>query len=268
VGSALDNIRVKLDRADESLRTFEDELAKFNRAVPLQIGFNANVQVGWDLVYIQRATPLPPRFAVLVGESLYHARSVLEHLVWALVTAHGGKPGRSHTFPIWDKPREESGMTVTDTFVSITKRNQLKGAPLDAILRIESLQPYHKPQPSVFFLSILHRMALEDRHHALHSAFVGGMALTEEDIQVPPNVQVTHFRNLLRTGQPLEAGTRVALVKVSPQRKPSSVRLKAAKRLSFLAFGPRLTDMVPVSDFKEINTHLRIIVERLGTAFL
>jgi hypothetical protein len=97
---------------------------------------------------------------------------------------------------------------------------------------------------------------------------VGGTALTKDDLRVPRDVEVTHFRNLLRTGQPLEAGTRVALVKVSPQRKPSSVRLKATKRLSFLAFGPRLTDMVPVSDFKEINTHLRVIVERLGTAFL
>jgi hypothetical protein len=50
--------------------------------------------------------------SVFIGESLYHGRSALEHLVWGLVKVNHKKPGRHNSFPTWS---ERNGATFLES---------------------------------------------------------------------------------------------------------------------------------------------------------
>ena len=201
----------KLDRADESLHSLNDEMHAISNGEPSTIRTELNFKTGWHTVEITHVEPVPPRPSVLVGESLYHGRSALEHLVWALVKANQQEPGKDHTFPIWDvRPRVKGTHDTADAFTRITERNQLAGVPTAAIALIESLQPYRRPDPARSFLSVLNHMARDDRHHAIHSSFVGSRPVTNMQswFGLPRGVHFTEFLPLLREGQRIEADKR------------------------------------------------------------
>ncbi len=256
-------MNAKLDRADESLRSFDFELAKFSQSEPVKIGMNLNFLTGWHTAYVAYHEPLPPRFAVLIGESLYHGRSFLEHLVWALVRGNGNTPGRNHTFPIWDHPRTaRGGQSTADAFLQLTSRKQLAGVSEEAIRRIEGLQPYNFANPPAFCLSILNRMARDDRHHAIHASFVGGRGVAdmEERFRTPPGVHITAFEDLMHDGQDVVPGVMLARFRVSRHGRHSRVRMEGGVPV-FIAFGRRnKAELVLLEDFKRINAYLREVV--------
>lgn len=97
---ALAPLSDKLDRADESLRSLDDEMRRISDGEPSTVRTELDFRTGWHTVEIAYVQAIPPRPSVLVGESLYHGRSALEHLVWALVKANHKQPGNAHTFPL------------------------------------------------------------------------------------------------------------------------------------------------------------------------
>jgi hypothetical protein len=71
----------------------------------------------------------PLHFGVWLGEALYQWRSLLDHMVTAMVAAAGGTPTRSHQFPIYiDRGKYE-----------IAARTRLAGIPRDARKIIDSV---------------------------------------------------------------------------------------------------------------------------------
>jgi len=253
----------KLDRADESLHSLDDEMRAISNGEPSTILTELDFKTGWHTVEIVHVEPVPPRPSVLVGESLYHGRSVLEHLVWALVKANDKTPGKDHTFPLWDKPPCLKGVSDTkDAFIGITKRKQLAGVPETAIALIEGLQPYRRPEPARSFLSILNNMARDDRHHAIHSSFVGSRPVTDMQswFRVPRGVHFTEFQPLLREGQRVVADTKIARFRLSKHGRYPQVQMEGRLPI-FVAFGSDAARMVVVGDFQQINTQLRGIIE-------
>src|SRR5436309_3094096 len=152
-----------MDRAHECLHAARDEFQAFANAKPVRVEFKFDVQSEWHTAYIECSAP-PVRLGVLAGESLYHARSSLEHLVWALVKANKKKPGQHNTFPIRTKP-------FTQPFWETTRTSSLRGVPKAAAALIEKMQPYHAPHSRVsdHTLAVLDAMAIEDRHRTLHA---------------------------------------------------------------------------------------------------
>jgi hypothetical protein len=255
----------KLDRADETMRAFDKELARVSHAKPLKVKVDVDFQSGWSTAYILHSETIPPGLSVLIGESLYHGRSVLEHLVWALVKANHKKPGKHHTFPAWDQPpRLEGARDMADAFIKITKSKQLAGVPMAAIALIERLQPYNRPDPSESFLSVLNRMARDDRHHALHGSHVGGRPLDSrgllidiEPVFVPARgYRIVEFVSLMREGKALVRGTKLARWRTVPLTRQNHVSVKGDIP-SFIAFGDRKTGHILAQDFKKINAAIR-----------
>jgi hypothetical protein len=255
----------KLDRADETMRAFDEELARVSHAKPLKVKVDVDFQSGWSTAYILHSAPIPPSLSVLIGESLYHGRSVLEHLVWALVKANHKKPGKDHTFPAWERrPRLDGARDTADAFIKRTKNKQLAGVPMAAMELIERLQPYNRPDPSESFLSVLNRMARDDRHHALHGSHVGGRTLDSsgllvdiEPVFVPTRgYRIVEFESLMREGKALVRGTKLARFRVIPLTRQNKVGLKG-NIPSFIAFGDRKTGHILAQDFKKINAAIR-----------
>jgi hypothetical protein len=261
--SPLAPLIAKLDRADESLRSLNRKLRRVEKAETVTVGTKLDFKTGWHTARIKHTEPLSPQFSVLVGESLYHGRSVLEHLVWALVKANHKKPGKDHTFPVWDVPPVLRGSSSrADAFTRLTKRKQLAGVPLDAIALIEGLQPYNRPDMSTYVLSVLNDMARDDRHHAIHASFVGGRSVPdmESRFRAPRGAHIVEFKTLLRPGQRVVAGTKLARFRLSRHGRYPQVRVEGGVPV-FVAFGSRKTRMLLLDAFQEINRRLRGIIE-------
>ena len=255
----LARLLAKLDRADESLDALDEEMRAISNGEPSTSLIELDFQTGWHTVEIARVKPIPARPSILVGESLYHGRSALEHLVWALVKANDQTPGKDHTFPLWDKPaRIKKASDTKDAFIRVTQRKQLAGVPPAAVALIEGLQPYNRPDPARSFLSILNHMARDDRHHAIHSHFVGSRPVTDMQswYRLPHGVQFVEFHPLLREGQSIEAGTKIACFRVSSYRRYPQVQVQSRLPI-FVAFGSEPDRMVASGHFKEFNVHLR-----------
>lgn len=231
-------IFLKLDRADEHIHTVNR--GKFAHAHPLAVGFKADFKAGWHTAYFEKGERHPPpELNVIAGEALYQARSALEHLVWALVKANHKKPGKDHTFPLLPVPVGTKGLANAQAFIAKTKVKELAGVPMAAIALIEKLQPYNTGNRSDYALTILHRMARDDRHRAPPSSFVG--------------------KALLRENQSIVVGqTNIARLKIEPLSLKPKVYVQG-ELPTFVAFGPR-TAMLTLPAFQHLNSTVRQVL--------
>jgi hypothetical protein len=265
VSSALEGINAKLDRADESLRTLDDELARISNGKPLRIGIDVDFQSGWNTAYIEHAKPLPPRMSVFIGESLYHGRSALEHLVWALVKANRKKAGKHNSFPVWTEGDAGKFLKVTNRPPKgKTLPGPLYGVSKQARTLIESLQPYNGRDPSLHTLAILNRMAIDDRHHALHVVYQAVWddgSRIEALFQPHRGYRITDFQNLTRDRTLLVDGAKIARFRVFPLTRNPKVSVNGDMPLH-IAFGQ--PDAFLLGVFKGINNALRGVTEQFA----
>jgi hypothetical protein len=262
--TALDALLAKLDRADETMRTFERKLRRFSNANPLIVGVEVDFQSGWNTAKILRTDPIPQALSVLIGESVYHGRSMLEHLVWALAKANHKKPGEHNSFPI--------DLTRRSNFASYHTRlpgggrdkgGKLRGVSKGAVALIEGLQPYHAQSPANHLLAIVDAMARDDRHRAPYGVYSAGRgpeyagSVDLRPLFVPTRgYRIVEFRSLLRHGQRVVAETKLARFRVAPLTRNNKVRVEG-ELPKFIAFGNRETGFVFAQDFMTINRKLR-----------
>lgn len=259
----MDLMAFKLRRADDRLRGLKRQLDGFAKRHPIIVGTELDFESGWHTSYIRKAEPLPQRFAIPVGESLYHGRSVLDHLVWALVIANGSTPGRHHEFPILPAaltPRR--GESTAAAFIRTNGGNKLAGVHRDAVEVIEGLQPYNRPKEANYVLTVLHEMARDDRHHALH---VGWMLMAdprnmaEPRLALPKGVVITAWEALFRSEASLGVGTRLGRFRISRYRRGVEVGLQADLPV-LVAFGEQRR--LVLGEFHTINAELRKLLGR------
>ena len=136
--------------------------------------------------YVFRLTaPFPISCGLLVGDFAHQTRSVLDNLIWALVT-HAGHPGvRANAFPIADTESDWSKWTRPG------KSDWLQGIPADCRAVINALQPYQRHNPPLSFaqrhpLAILREISNADKHRILPVT----AAAHSFDPMSPPNHQV------------------------------------------------------------------------------
>lgn len=255
----LHGIWAKLDRADESLDTLEREWKAGEDIKAVRVRFEYDPQTEWHTAEII-GVHAEPRLSVLAGESLYQARSALEHVVRVLVKLNHKKPGRHNTFPVWD-----SG--TKDKFLRTTRRpptakraaGMLYGTSLRATAFIEALQPYNARHPNLPHHSFLHRlnvMAQEDRHMTLHQSFVWtDPASIRPLFTARPGSAITHFRRLYRPWQSLVEGTKIARLRIEPINSQAQVNVQDDLAID-IAFGDR-REVTALQALRDINSNVR-----------
>ena len=98
IGAKLDSAHRKLEALCADIRTFVETQRYKMRVEKTETENNTRSTNNFD-------TP-PIEWSILIGEIVYHLRSVLDHLVYQLVCENGGKPTRENSFPIvWDIDR-------------------------------------------------------------------------------------------------------------------------------------------------------------------
>lgn len=273
-GDALEPLLAKLDRADETMRAFDRKLRRFSDTKPLIVGVKVDFQSGWSTAKVGYAEAIPLSLSVLIGESVFHARAALEHLVWALVKANHKAPGEHNSFPVattrGKRPfmehhwRPASGRDLGGKLRGVNKR---------AGALIESLQPYHAANPANHLLTVLDVMAANDRHRALHASYSAGRGpgykgmVDLAPLFVPSRrYRIVEFRGRLRHGQRVVTGTELARFRVEPLTRKNKVRVEGDLP-KFIAFGNRQIGFVYAQQFKTINGEIRKLL-RLFEEFL
>ncbi|HSH59159.1 MAG TPA: hypothetical protein VK988_05850 [Acidimicrobiales bacterium] len=174
----LDGARAKVARAQEHFDTFEREAEAFIRSDPYEVVCEVEPN-GTQYVYRIRIRESPPiRLSICIGGALYNLRSSLDHVAWQLALLHGPPPPMTE-FPVF------SDRTA---YLSESPR-KLKGIGAQPQALIESLQPYHFPEPDGSLLWMLHRLSNIDKHRLLH---LTGGAIGSSHFQIPPGAELMH----------------------------------------------------------------------------
>jgi hypothetical protein len=175
----LDGVRAKIDRAKENIINLEREQRAFlteHYRKDLIGEFHPNE---WEYVCAVPGDlePVPPRFAVLVGEVLYLLRSSLDHLLGQLVRlSKPNHPLNGVQFPICTDPRKHR----------TSQCGKIQGIPDDAAAAIVALQPcFRRTGPWLDHpLAILNNLNNRDKHRLLVVLAAAVTDITKHDVQV------------------------------------------------------------------------------------
>jgi hypothetical protein len=133
----MEAVRQKIARSREHLKSVETEIKGYFEKEPCRVvaefDTNSNRVVGRFVVTL----PVPDSIPIILGDALQNLRSSLDYLVWELVLAANGSPGKKHMFPI---------CTSLDAFHNEISRGRLDGVATAALAEIQGLQPYHMGQ--------------------------------------------------------------------------------------------------------------------------
>ncbi len=173
----LNGARERLDRADESIRNLNAEIDRFLVPAPVitmdvdveqrrPIVTDPDREAFEELKNFIRGQVVPPRMRVLTGEIIHHLRSAFDHVAWQLSSAdfQANSPNQVE-FPVFKERPELCG--VTKNKISRYCRKIQGIASSTALARIDSLQPYHRTNPSRDSLWLIHDMDRIDKHREL-----------------------------------------------------------------------------------------------------
>jgi len=171
-----DGAYVRLERAEEhlaELRSISSDLIKMEREVVLE-GIRANMKFG-------PSAPIPLKYSVLIGETIYNLRASLDYLVYQLALLDSGTEQDRTQFPIYDTQNGFRGR----------RRSCLRGINGTHTAAIERLQPYN----GVDWTKWLQSLSNPDKHRHLiipkHDGTV--KSTTTPDPAKPTKVEV-HLR--------------------------------------------------------------------------
>src|SRR5260370_1536030 len=157
-------LSVKLQRAQEQIMTLlvENTDQYFNKK-PYEITIEPDDKTGLThTAYISFTEPLPPTFAIRIGEALYQLRSTLDHTVTMLSDVR--PDSRVTEFVITDDRESFDGIGKP----RLSKRLDAIQAP-GARSFIEAVQPFnqHSCNPVDNALWVLHELFMADKHRRL-----------------------------------------------------------------------------------------------------
>jgi hypothetical protein len=157
-------LSVKLQRAQEHIMTLlvENTDQYFNEK-PYEITIEPDDETGLaHTAYISFVEPLPPTFAIRIGEALYQLRSTLDHTVTMLSDVR--PDSRATEFVITDDRESFDGIGKP----RLSKRLDAIQAP-GARSFIEAVQPFNERSgdPVDNALWVLHELFMADKHRRL-----------------------------------------------------------------------------------------------------
>lgn len=224
--------RAKIARANKHISDLEAEIQKLWSRKPYAVVAEEEAATG-DKVYRVRVRENPhPEWGAIAGDAAHNLRSAFDLLVWQLVLANNGSPGRYTMFPVGDSAKKyESG-----------GRRNIKGVSASAKKAIDALKPYNGGNDALWRL---HRLDANDKHQLLavmgaaHQNIVVDFTATIADLMKdvpmpPPKLKPLALRPADRQF-PLEDGDEI-------------FRIRKAARGSKLDDNVKFTFEVAISD--------------------
>jgi hypothetical protein len=213
----LGGVYAKLERADESIKYLNSEIAAFLK-VP-EGGFSKDEEEAFRQVLKHTRRNIPPRFGVLAGEIVHHLRSSFDHIAWLLSSEVYRKSNETAiAFPIFvEEPRSKEEKA--------SYSRKIEGITNDAAVRlIGEIQPYKAANPLDEPLAIIHGLDRVDKHHTL--------VLIESSWDASLKIPLSIFKWTVITGNTYDK----PLPPVPPTNK---LEMKFSHQVAFGEFGQR-----------------------------
>jgi hypothetical protein len=139
---------------------------------------------------------VPPRIGLILGDAIQNLRAALDHAIWQVVLACGGKPDNGNQFPIFTyvpkAPRD----------IAKWERN-VKGITGPDLALIEGVQPHKRPDPSTRPLAVLADLSNTDKHRLILAIVLTVVLAPEQmprfvphSLKVLGQMRVTYDRRL------------------------------------------------------------------------
>jgi hypothetical protein len=84
------NHQLKLDRALYHLQSLESEIAIWLESKPHRLIHDFDIESGHKLLIADISYPVPPKFALIIGDCLHNLRSSLDNLIYELAVVYTG----------------------------------------------------------------------------------------------------------------------------------------------------------------------------------
>ncbi len=249
----LKGIRAKLDRADEHLFAFNEEVPRFLEAEPFEMHATLDVERRRYSVRLHVRRQPPLRWATIAADFIQNTRAALDHLVWALVLLNGDEPFRQNQFPILDQP-------PATTRQRQAWENALAGVSDEARESIELAQPYQREDGAEHHvLHGLREMSNTDKHRTL---LVTATAIPEHPTPTLEFHGVSDVGKLGRYGihvdSPLRDGQEIAFIEDIDVRGANPI-IEVRGHLPFMvAFGE---DFTTLTGLHQTRDYVRWLVE-------
>jgi|HubBroStandDraft_4_1064222.scaffolds.fasta_scaffold40725_2 hypothetical protein len=197
VPKPLESARERLKRADENIQQLNREITDFLAPAPV-IVLDADVvarkpiitdrdrKTFEELKEFLNNSSVPPRFSVLAGEIIHHLRSSFDHVAWQLSSTDlQAKSPYQIEFPV--SLKEPKPCAIKKDKISRYCRKVEGIARPSALVRIDSLQPYRRPNPSRHPLWLIHDLDRIDKHRELV------LAVYIMQLNITANAQIRGF---------------------------------------------------------------------------
>lgn len=165
--TALDDIRLKLNRAESHLNNLSSEIQENVSKYPASIRAQHNIIDNSYTAILENAPGVQREWGAILGDFLHNTRSALDYLVGALVTASGGTVHDQHQFPICDAATDWQKQVVQPK----PSRSRLGFIDPSHAAIIESIQPY-QAVTGLKSLLTLRRFSNADKHRLIHGAVI------------------------------------------------------------------------------------------------
>lgn len=179
----------KLDRASKHIEDLEQATQAWLGTDAYRIVAETNPKTSRTVIRAKIGKPPAPIISLMVGDAVHNLRAALDHLALELAAAHH-RPHpvpddvqRTSEFPIFDfkagsggfNQRRKNGDPAPGSGIY-----KLRGIHPDAIVAIESKQPYHRgPAYNRDQLWVIHELDRIDKHRRLNltTYAIGGVGL-------------------------------------------------------------------------------------------
>jgi hypothetical protein len=234
-----DEIGLRLARADEELKTLQNEVRDYLRKKPytVEIKPDPNFPNRRRLV-VRIDDEIPEPIPIRISECVHHWRAALDNFAYIISRRHSGHTSGSE-FPIFLNAAMFSEQTRTGGLPTRPSGlHKIRGMKPSAQTVIERLQPYNGGQVTDP-LWMLHELSNADKHRLPHScgSVVEGSKYTIRHLE--PGVQVTKVRWVLG---PVISGTTVGYLYVVKSGDPDAKMTVDVTLTYRVAFQDRTND--------------------------
>ena len=144
----------KIERAKEHVTNLESEVLRFFETRPYEVFAEGNNQSRERIIRVRVNADPPPRWSAVIGDVLHNLACALDGLVWQVVLANGGRPGRHTKFPFAGS---------SDDFEAQYPR-KVKGTSQIAVDLIKATKPYKGGNNGLW---LIHQLNVIDKHRLL-----------------------------------------------------------------------------------------------------
>jgi hypothetical protein len=157
--AAIDEIRLKIERAKKHIYDLKSEIATFYATDPYVSEIKLDPQTGDSVRYLTRCDDVPLSISIIAGDAISNIRTALDHLAYQLVRVGTGKSGpfKGVYFPITDDASE----------LEAAIERKIKFARKEAKDAVRAIKPYKGGNWPLWHL---HRLNNIDKHRLLVAA--------------------------------------------------------------------------------------------------